>query len=93
MRIKHYREEFLKEGFRHIYEWRDEAEVAYSEHAHDDLVSFFVLQGSIFIYFADKTVEVKKGQRFDVPPGKKHSAHAGPEGCSYLVAEMIEGDD
>lgn len=94
MSIKHFREEFLKEGFRHIYEWRDEADVVYPEHAHEDMVSFIVLQGSIYITFSDKnnTIEVKKGERFDVPPGKVHSAYAGPEGCSYLVAEMIEGD-
>ena len=92
MGIKHIREEFMKEGFRNVYEWTDQADTVYSEHAHKDLVSLYILQGSLFITIDDETTELTKGKRFDVPPGEDHSAYVGPEGCTYLVAEMIEGD-
>lgn len=82
----------MKEGFRHVYEWSDEAGTVYPAHTNKDLVSFAILQGSLFITIDDETKELTPGKRFDVPPGEEHSAYVGPEGCSYLVAEMIEGD-
>ena len=37
-------------------------------------------------------LHLKKGDRFDVIPGKSHTAQVGPNGCRYVVGEMIKGD-
>jgi len=80
------------EGFKHIYEWHDEPGVEYPAHAHKDKVSMYILNGSITFWFEDKTVELKEGERFDVPVGKQHTAKVSLNGCDFLVGEMIEGD-
>jgi quercetin dioxygenase-like cupin family protein len=87
-----FQEQLEKEGFKHIYEWKDKPETAYAEHKHQDKVTLYILDGDITFYIDGQTIELKKGDRFDVPPGKDHAALVGPEGCSYLVGEMIEGD-
>jgi mannose-6-phosphate isomerase-like protein (cupin superfamily) len=87
--LKH---QLASEGFKHIYEWKDKPETPYVEHKHQDKVALYILDGSITFYIDTETIELKKGDRFDVPPGKDHTALVGPEGCSYIVGEMIEGD-
>jgi len=86
------KKELEKEGFKHIYEWTDEPGIEYPPHKHKDKVSFYIVDGSINLIIDDKNIELKKGDRFDVPPNTKHTAKVGPEGCTYLVGEMIEGD-
>ena len=79
------------EGFKHVFTWHDEPGTAYPEHAHKDKVAFFVTRGSVqFSGGIDKKISV--GERFDVPVGIRHSAVVGPEGCDWVVGEMIEGD-
>ncbi len=82
---------FKNEGFAHVYEWHDEPNTEYPEHAHKGKVSFYVLQGSV-IFSGKINQTVKAGERFDVPVGIKHSALVGPEGCDWIIGEEIEGD-
>lgn len=42
--------------------------------------------------FKEYTILLKAGDRIDVPVGKKHRAKVGPEGCQFIVGEMIESD-
>jgi quercetin dioxygenase-like cupin family protein len=79
------------EGFGHVYEWHDEPNTKYEEHAHKGKVSIYVTRGSA-TFSGDFNVTVKAGERFDVPVGAKHSAVVGPEGCDWVVGEEIEGD-
>ena len=81
-----------EEGFHHIYGWHDEPHVEYPAHAHKDKVSMYILAGSLTLRFGNEEIILKKGDRFDVPPGKEHTALVGPTGCDFLVGEMIEGD-
>lgn len=81
-----------KEGFLHIYEWRDEPGVEYPAHAHNGAVSMYILDGGLTLRFGEELVILKQGERFDVPVGKEHVAKVGEEGCTFLVGEMIEGD-
>ena len=81
-----------EEGFKHVYEWRDEPHVEYPEHAHEDRVSFYIIEGSLTFRINGETIELNKGDRYDVPPKTNHTAKVGPEGCSFVVGEMIEGD-
>jgi quercetin dioxygenase-like cupin family protein len=91
--IEVYKNQFTKEGFAHVFEWEDAPGIAYEEHTHQDRVSMYIVSGGLTFIFEDQeTIVLKQGDRFDVPPGKKHTAVVGPEGCTYVVGEMIEGD-
>ncbi|HEY5220626.1 MAG TPA: cupin domain-containing protein [Candidatus Paceibacterota bacterium] len=92
MNVDSLKKQLEGEGFKHIYEWKDKPETPYVKHRHQDKVTLYILDGAITFYIDGKTIELKKGDRFDVPPKKDHVALVGPEGCSYLVGEMIEGD-
>lgn len=92
MNSEFYKKELEKEGFKHIYEWTDEPNTKYAIHKHKDKVSFYITEGSLILNVSGKEFILKKGDRFDLPPNKEHSAKVGPEGCVYVVGEMIEGD-
>jgi len=81
-----------KEGFPHVYEWQDKPGTVYPEHSHQDKVTLFITEGSVDLTIADVTHSLRTGDRFDVPPGLPHSALVGPQGCQYVVGEMIDGD-
>lgn len=85
------KQQLISEGFAHVYEWKDEPNAEYEEHAHQGKVSLYIISGSVsFSGDFDKTLIT--GDRFDVPIGAKHSAIVGPDGCEYIVGEEIEGD-
>lgn len=86
------KETLAQEGFPHIYEWHDEPGVEYPAHAHKGKVSIYILNGGLTFWFSTEEVTLQQGDRFDVPVGKKHTAKVGPDGCTFLVGEMIEGD-
>ena len=92
MNLKSLTQQLQKEGFKHIYEWRDKSHTEYPPHQHKDKVSFYIIDGSLNFYLDGKTIELKEGDRFDVPPKKEHTAKVGPRGCYFLVGEVIEGD-
>lgn len=83
---------FEDEGFPSVYEWQDKPDATYPEHAHKGNVSIYVTDGSITFDFEGQKKEVIANQRFDVPPGKKHSAVVGPQGAIYIVGEMDVDD-
>ena len=83
---------FEKEGFPFIYEWTDVPNTVYPEHEHQDKVSLFVTDGSIIVDIDGESTLLTLGKRYNVPPHTKHSAVVGPEGCNFVVAEMIDGD-
>lgn len=82
---------FIHEGFTHIYEYTDQPNTKYEEHAHMGKVALYITAGSV-TFSGGINKELKVGERFDVPVGVKHSAIVGANGCSYIVAEEIEGD-
>lgn len=92
MNINEIKEKLKEEGFKHIYDWVDKPNTEYPKHSHKDRVVFYVIQGSILMNFKDKNVDLKSGDRFDVPPNTEHLAKVGVEGCTYVVGEMIDGD-
>ncbi len=85
-------ERLRTDGFQHIYEWKDGPGTIYPEHAHKGKVSFYIIQGDIDVVIEGKKTSVKSGERMDVPVRAKHSAIVGPEGCTFIVGEEIEGD-
>ncbi len=86
------KKKLAEEGFLYVYEWRDRPGTKYPPHAHKGKVSFYLTAGCLTFDFSGEKIQVKKGERFDVPIGKTHSAEVDPAGCSYIVGEMIEGD-
>jgi quercetin dioxygenase-like cupin family protein len=79
------------EGFPIVYEWTDDPNTVYEEHTHQGKVSFYVIKGMVsFSGGIDNVISI--GERIDVPPGIKHSAIIGPEGCTYIVGQEFEGD-
>jgi len=92
MDVDSLKKELEQEGFKHVYEWSDEPGTTYPSHSHKGPVSMYITQGSVVIDIDGNMVELKQGDRFDVPVGKPHAAIVGSEGCSYVVGEMIEGD-
>lgn len=86
------KKQLLDEGLLHIYEWKDLPNTEYPSHKHQGKVSLYITDGSISFVVDGKTIELKKGDRFDVPVAKEHTAKVGELGCSYIVGEMIEGD-
>jgi quercetin dioxygenase-like cupin family protein len=89
---EHLKHKLTDEGFPHVYEWHDDAGTKYPAHAHKDKVSMYILGGGLMFQFGDEEVNLKEGDRFDVPPGKEHTAVVGANGCDFLVGEMIDGD-
>lgn len=80
------------EGFKNVYSWHDEPGTQYNSHAHKGKVSMFITQGSVTFNLNGSKHVVKSGERFDVPVGVEHTAEVGPNGCDYVVGEMIPGD-
>lgn len=90
--MERFKKQLEKEGYKHIFEWKDEPGEIYEEHAHKGRVCFFVVDGGLTMTFPDKVAEYTKGDRVDVPIGVLHSAVVGSEGCHYIVGEDIKGD-
>ncbi|HEY4520751.1 MAG TPA: cupin domain-containing protein [Candidatus Paceibacterota bacterium] len=86
------REKLESEGFTNIYEWTDEPNTIYPEHAHKGRVAFYVIKGSILINLDSKEIVIREGERINIPVGVSHSGKVGPEGCTFLVGEEIKGD-
>ena len=81
-----------KEGFLYVYEWSDKPGTVYQEHTHQDKVTIFVTEGSIEVTIKGLVQALKAGDRLNIPPLIPHSAVVGPEGCQYVVGEMVDGD-
>jgi quercetin dioxygenase-like cupin family protein len=92
MDIEKMKEKFKEEGFPFIYEWKDEPDIEYPPHSHKAPVALYVVEGEVVFNFGEKEIILKKGDRFDVPQNTEHIAKTGSQGCTFLVAEMVEGD-
>ena len=52
----------------------------------------FITDGSIEMNVAGEVFMLSVGKRYNVAPHTKHSAVVGPDGCNFVVGEMIDGD-
>lgn len=82
----------LEKEYPRVYEWQDPAGTVYEEHEHQGRTTVWLTDGSIVFDLSGEKIELKAGDRFDVPPRTKHSAVVGPEGWIVIVGEEIEGD-
>lgn len=81
-----------REGWRHIYEWSDTPGTEYPEDTHQDQVVIIVTEGSVAMCLRDQVTQLQAGDRLLIPPGVPHSAVVGPQGCQFVVGEMVQGD-
>jgi quercetin dioxygenase-like cupin family protein len=92
MNTEELKQKLTDEGFVHVFDWTDAPGTEYAAHSHKGQVSMYIMSGGLTFHFGDEVVALVAGERFDVPVGKEHVATVGPEGCTYIVGEMIEGD-
>jgi quercetin dioxygenase-like cupin family protein len=62
----------------------------YRRHDHPYRKVLFCLEGSIVFHLDDRDVELRAGDRLDLPAGTAHAATVGPEGCDCIEG-AIEG--
>ena len=81
-------EQLRREGFRHVFTWRDAPHAYYPDHTHDVDTAHVILEGEMTLTCGGVTRTYVAGERPpDVPAGAVHSARMGPQGCRYLVGE------
>ena len=93
MDIELVKKELKDRGFAHIYDWHDEPDTEYPAHEHQGPVTLYIVEGGLtFTFGEDDPVTLSTGHWYEVPVGKEHTALVGPEGCTYVVGEMVEGE-
>jgi mannose-6-phosphate isomerase-like protein (cupin superfamily) len=66
--------------------WSNGPRDRYDWHKHDDHKVLFCLEGRIVFYIDDGDVAWHAGDRLDLPPGTKHPATVGAQGCRCMEA-------
>ena len=63
----------------------------YAEHAHDYDKVLVATSGSIVFHLTVEDVELRAGERLDLPAQTRHAATVGAEGVSCLEAHLPAG--
>jgi quercetin dioxygenase-like cupin family protein len=73
-----------------VYRWSNAPEDVYASHTHGYHKILYVIEGSIRFDLPTRheTLNLKAGDRLDLPAGIRHSAIVGPEGVSCLEAHV-----
>lgn len=73
-----------------VYHWSNAPEDVYASHTHGYHKVICVVKGSIRFDFPTRheTLNLKAGDRLDLPAGIRHSAIVGPEGVICLEAHI-----
>jgi len=76
-----------QEGLRPYY-WSNGPHDVYAPHKHDYSKVIYVVSGSITFGLApeNREIEMRAGDRLDLPAGIVHDARVGPEGVACLEA-------
>jgi mannose-6-phosphate isomerase-like protein (cupin superfamily) len=83
-----FEQQLRREGFCHVFTWRDGPGAFYSDHTHPVETAHVILEGEMTLTCGRSTRTYTAGERPpDVPAGAVHSARMGPQGCYYLVGE------
>ncbi|MBX2866477.1 hypothetical protein KTR10_00745 [Candidatus Kaiserbacteria bacterium] len=80
------------EGFSHVCDEQDDPGKIYKEHECQNKVSLIITDGSLEVILDNEVKRLSTHDRLDIHPQTKLSAVVGPEGCGYVVGEMIKGD-
>lgn len=71
------------------YRWDSDPNFVFGRHAHSYPKVLYCVRGSIrFVLAADtRSIELRPGDRLDLPPHTEHAAFVGPEGVACLEAQ------
>ena len=82
----------IKQGFVYVSDWFDEPSTAYVVQAHKEPVTMYVVQGHFLLKDGAFEMVVNAGAEFKVPLKGMYTVEVGPEGCTYVLGEMFNGD-
>ncbi len=68
--------------------WSNQPGFAYGEHEHPYAKVLYCVEGSIVFHTPSGDVELRPGDRIDLPSGTPHSATVGPAGVTCLEAAL-----
>jgi hypothetical protein len=71
--------------------WGNGPHDRYAEHRHDYDKVLVAEAGSIVFLVPTGAVELRAGDRLDLPSGTRHSAEVGPDGVTCLEAHLPSG--
>jgi quercetin dioxygenase-like cupin family protein len=81
-------EQLRRDGFRHVFAWRDAPYAYYPDHTHAVDTAHVILDGEMSLTIGGVTTTYRAGDRPpDVPAGAVHAARMGAHGCYYVVGE------
>lgn len=66
--------------------WSNRGGYAYAEHSHPYHKVLYCIDGSITFHTESGDIEMRPGDRLDLPPGTSHSATVGPQGVTCMEA-------
>lgn len=64
--------------------WSNAPGDTYGWHAHDYEKVLYCVSGRITFHLDDGDVDLRPGDRLEVPPGTRHAATVGPEGVRCI---------
>jgi quercetin dioxygenase-like cupin family protein len=77
---------FEAEGCGPSRRWSNGPDDRYGRHDHQAHKVLFCLEGSIVFHLDDGEVELRPGDRLDLPARTRHAATVGPSGCVCIEA-------
>jgi mannose-6-phosphate isomerase-like protein (cupin superfamily) len=77
---------FATEGCTSPRPWGNGPGDSYGWHEHAYHKVLFCLAGSVVFHTDDGDVALEAGDRLDLPPGTRHAATVGPDGCECVEA-------
>jgi quercetin dioxygenase-like cupin family protein len=79
----------LRSEARDVYGWSNAPGDTYPEHEHSYTKVLYCTRGSIdFILAGGERIPMRPGDRLVLPPGTRHSALVGPEGCACIEGKL-----
>jgi quercetin dioxygenase-like cupin family protein len=76
-----------KQGYAPVYVWNAEPNEDDPSHSHEFDTHIRILVGELTITNSDGDFTLEAGSTIDISKGEIHAAKAGPNGCTYIVAE------
>ena len=58
------------------------------EHSHERSHIIVLLKGELNLTLGDRSFAMQAGDLITIPPGQKHAAQSGENGCDYIWVEV-----
>lgn len=78
----------LRSEARGVHGWANGPHDRYAEHEHPYRKVLYCVRGSIdFILAGGRRIAMRPGDRLVIPPGTRHAAVVGPDGCACVEGQ------